>query len=472
MVTEGKIKALEELNRELEAVNKELESIFESSYDEIFVVDGQGIAIKVNSACERNYGLKATEIIGKSVFELEKMGIFTPSVTREVLEKKERVTLIQETKAGRHLLVTATPVFNQEGELIRVVCNSRDLTELLKLKEQLDEQEKLIKEYDHQLKEMKEKEAIYAEVIYRSKEMHRVIQLIERVASVDSTVLLLGESGVGKSLLAKKIHERSSRKKEKFYTLNCGAIPENLLESELFGYEEGSFSGARKGGKRGILELAHRGTLFLDEIGELPLNLQVKLLHVLQDKTFQRVGGTEDIVVDVRIIAATNKDLAQMVKEKRFREDLYYRLHVIPIEIPPLRKRREDIYPLLKFYLDSLNKKYNKNHQLDSKTVSILLDYSWPGNIRELENVVERLIVTAESPMITPEQLPAYIVKHERDLSMQEVSLKEWLEEKEKELIMRMYEKYGSSYKVAEVLKISQSSANRKIRKYVQASQY
>lgn len=470
MEKEGQIKALEELNKELEAVNKELESIFESSYDEIFVVDGQGIAIKVNSACERNYGLKATEIIGKSVFELEKMGIFTPSVTREVLAKKERITLVQETKAGRHLLVTATPVFNQEGELIRVVCNSRDLTELLTLKEQIDEQEKLIKEYNHQLKEIKEKEAIYTEVIYESKEMHRVIQLIEKVATVDSTVLLLGESGVGKSLLAQKIHERSSRKNEKFITLNCGAIPENLLESELFGYEEGSFSGARKGGKPGILELADRGTLFLDEIGELPLNLQVKLLHVLQDKTFQRIGGTEDIVVDVRIIAATNKDLEQMVKEKRFREDLYYRLHVIPIEIPPLRKRRKDIYPLLQFYVDKLNKKYNKNHQLDSKTVSILLDYAWPGNIRELENIVERLIVTADSPIIIPEQLPSHLLKTEQNEDVQDVSLKQWLEEKEKELITRMYDKYGSSYKVAEVLQISQSSANRKIRKYVQTS--
>lgn len=471
MEKEGQIKALEELNKELEAVNKELESIFESSYDEIFVVDGQGIAIKVNSACERNYGLKATEIIGKSVFELEKMGIFTPSVTREVLAKKERITLVQETKAGRHLLVTATPVFNQEGELIRVVCNSRDLTELLTLKEQIDEQEKLIKEYNHQLKEIKEKEAIYTEVIYESKEMHRVIQLIEKVATVDSTVLLLGESGVGKSLLAQKIHERSSRKNEKFITLNCGAIPENLLESELFGYEEGSFSGARKGGKPGILELADRGTLFLDEIGELPLNLQVKLLHVLQDKTFQRIGGTEDIVVDVRIIAATNKELEQMVKEKRFREDLYYRLHVIPIEIPPLRKRRKDIYPLLQFYVAKLNKKYNKNHQLDSKTVSILLDYAWPGNIRELENIVERLIVTADSPIIIPEQLPSHLLKTEQNEDVQDVSLKQWLEEKEKELITRMYDKYGSSYKVAEVLQISQSSANRKIRKYVQTSQ-
>lgn len=470
MTSNGQIKVLEQLNQELEALNKELESIFESSYDEIFVVDGNGIALRVNSACERNYGLKAAEIIGKSVFELEKTGIFTPSVTREVFEKKERVNLIQKTKAGRHLLVAANPVFNNEGELIRVVCNSRDLTEVLKLKKQLDEKEKLIKEYNDQLKEMKEKQekqATYTEVIYESTQMQKIVELIEKLALVDSTVLLLGESGVGKTLLAKKIHDRSSRKKEKFYKLNCGAIPENLIESELFGYEEGSFSGAKKGGKKGIIEYAHKGTLFLDEIGELPFNLQVKLLHVLQEKTFQRIGGTEDIAVDVRIIAATNKDLQEMVKEKRFREDLYYRLNVIPIDIPPLRERKEDIYPLIKYYLDKVNEKYNKYHDLDPRTISILLDYEWPGNIRELENMIERLIVTADEEVITPDQLPNHLFVEEATKNDNEdISLKEWLEVKEKEIIETMYNKYNSSYKVAEVLKISQSSANRKIRKY------
>lgn len=467
MTSNGQIKVLEQLNQELEELNKELESIFESSYDEIFVVDAKGIALKVNSACERNYGLKADEIIGKSVFELERIGIFTPSVTREVFKKKERVNKIQETKAGRHLLVTANPVFNNKGEVIRIVCNSRELTEVLKLKKQLDEKEKLIKEYNEQLNEMKEKQETYTEVIYKSIQMQKIVELIEKLALVDSNVLLLGESGVGKTLLAKKIHDRSSRKEEKFYKLNCGAIPENLIESELFGYEEGSFSGAKKGGKKGIIEYSHKGTLFLDEIGELALHLQVKLLHVLQEKTFQRIGGTQDIAVDVRIIAATNKDLQEMVKEKRFREDLYYRLNVIPINIPPLRERKEDIYPLIKYYLDKVNEKYHKYHGLDPKTISILLDYEWPGNIRELENMIERLIVTADEEVITLDQLPHHLFAEQAAKNNNEdISLKEWLEVKEKEIIETMYNKYNSSYKVAEVLKISQSSANRKIRKY------
>ena len=288
---------------------------------------------------------------------------------------------------------------------------------------------------------------------------------------VDSTVLIVGESGVGKTLLAQKIHERSARKHEKLYKLNCGAIPESLIESELFGYEEGSFSGARKGGKKGILEQAHKGTLFLDEIGELPLHLQVKLLHILQDRTFQRIGGTRDIVVDVRIIAATNKDLGQMVKEKRFREDLYYRLHVLPIEIPPLRARKEDIYPLIIFFLNKFNQKYNSSYELDPRTISILLDYAWPGNIRELENVIERLIVTADSQVITPELLPTNLFTEQNSKQVKEMSLKDCLEEREKEIILTMYAKYKSSYKVAEILKISQSSANRKIRKYLKVSQ-
>lgn len=467
MTSNGQIKVLEQLNQELEELNKELESIFESSYDEIFVVDAKGIALKVNSACERNYGLKADEIIGKSVFELERIGIFTPSVTREVFKKKERVNKIQETKAGRHLLVTANPVFNNKGEVIRIVCNSRELTEVLKLKKQLDEKEKLINEYNEQLNEMKEKQETYTEVIYESIQMQKIVELIEKLALVDSNVLLLGESGVGKTLLAKKIHDRSSRKEEKFYKLNCGAIPENLIESELFGYEEGSFSGAKKGGKKGIIEYSHKGTLFLDEIGELALHLQVKLLHVLQEKTFQRIGGTQDIAVDVRIIAATNKDLQEMVKEKRFREDLYYRLNVIPINIPPLRERKEDIYPLIKYYLDKVNEKYHKYHGLDPKIISILLDYEWPGNIRELENMIERLIVTADEEVITLDQLPHHLFAEQAAKNNNEdISLKEWLEVKEKEIIETMYNKYNSSYKVAEVLKISQSSANRKIRKY------
>lgn len=467
MTSNGQIKVLEQLNQELEELNKELESIFESSYDEIFVVDAKGIALKVNSACERNYGLKADEIIGKSVFELERIGIFTPSVTREVFKKKERVNKIQETKAGRHLLVTANPVFNNKGEVIRIVCNSRELTEVLKLKKQLDEKEKLINEYNEQLNEMKEKQETYTEVIYESIQMQKIVELIEKLALVDSNVLLLGESGVGKTLLAKKIHDRSSRKEEKFYKLNCGAIPENLIESELFGYEEGSFSGAKKGGKKGIIEYSHKGTLFLDEIGELALHLQVKLLHVLQEKTFQRIGGTQDIAVDVRIIAATNKDLQEMVKEKRFREDLYYRLNVIPINIPPLRERKEDIYPLIKYYLDKVNEKYHKYHGLDPKTISILLDYEWPGNIRELENMIERLIVTADEEVITLDQLPHHLFAEQAAKNNNEdISLKEWLEVKEKEIIETMYNKYNSSYKVAEVLKISQSSASRRIRKY------
>ena len=295
-----------------------------------------------------------------------------------------------------------------------------------------------------------------------------VIELIKLVAAVNSTVLIYGETGTGKSLAAHQIHLLSNRSEKPFVKINCGAIAYNLIESELFGYEPGTFTGARKEGKRGLIESANEGTFFLDEISELPLDQQVKLLQVLQDKKITRVGGTKPIELDVRFIAATNKDLEKMVIDKQFREDLFYRLNVVPIKIPPLRDRSEDIPLLIKHFL----KKYPSKN-FTSNALQCLCDYEWPGNVRELEYIVERLVVTTKKPLIGINDLPEKIVQFKTQhkigtsITIQEIlPLQAAIEETEKKLIEMALEKYKTASKVAEILKVNQSTISRKMQTY------
>ncbi|MBJ8007121.1 MULTISPECIES: sigma 54-interacting transcriptional regulator [Bacillus cereus group] len=446
---------------EKERMLMDLQDVFEYAFDEIFVTDDKGIVVRVNSMCERHYQLSAKELVGKHVQELQKEGIFYPSATLEVIEKKRPVELVQTTKSGEYLHVRTRPVFDDEGNLRRVISYSRDLTELYQLRQKVEEMDNQLKTYKKELRETYEHEGL----IFKSIAMQKIIETIKKVSVVDSTVLVLGETGVGKSRLVRHLHEVSHRKNESFYEINCAALPTNLIESELFGYSGGSFTGANREGKKGLLESAHKGTLFLDEIGEMPLEIQAKLLQVLQEKTFRPIGGRELKKVDVRIVAATNRDLSMMVKQGTFRKDLYYRLNVIPISIPPLRDRTEDILPLIYHYLQHFNKKYGRDVKLAPSTLQMFVGYPWEGNNREIENVIERIVITADD-FITVEDLP---------LSMQETtveqsgqSLYRMLEEVERNIILKAYKTYGSSYKVAEFLQISQSAATRKIKKFIE----
>ncbi|WP_242248427.1 sigma-54-dependent Fis family transcriptional regulator [Bacillus cereus group sp. BfR-BA-01523] len=446
---------------EKERVLMDLQDVFEYAFDEIFVTDDKGIVVRVNSMCERHYQLSAKELVGKHVKELQKEGIFYPSATLEVIEKKRPVELVQTTKSGEYLHVRTRPVFDDEGNLRRVISYSRDLTELYQLRQKVEEMDNQLKTYKKELRETYEHEGL----IFKSIAMQKIIETIKKVSVVDSTVLVLGETGVGKSRLVRHLHEVSHRKNESFYEINCAALPTNLIESELFGYSGGSFTGANREGKKGLLESAHKGTLFLDEIGEMPLEIQAKLLQVLQEKTFRPIGGRELKKVDVRIVAATNRDLSTMVKQGTFRKDLYYRLNVIPISIPPLRERTEDILPLIYHYLQHFNKKYGRDVKLAPSTLQMFVGYPWEGNNREIENVIERIVITADD-FVTVEDLP---------LSMQEAtveqsgqSLYRMLEEVERNIILKAYKTYGSSYKVAEFLRISQSAATRKIKKFIE----
>ncbi|HJV46931.1 MAG TPA: sigma 54-interacting transcriptional regulator [Bacillota bacterium] len=304
-------------------------------------------------------------------------------------------------------------------------------------------------------------------LIMESPSMQRILKIIQAISNVDSTVLLLGESGVGKSVIAEMIHQISNRSQNRFVSVNCGALPENLIEAELFGYEHGTFTGGRKGGATGLFEVAHGGTIFLDEIAELPYNLQAKLLNVLQEHTIRKVGSTESKKIHVRVIAATNKPLLQLVKEKKFREDLYYRLNVVPLTIPSLRERKEDIPYLMECFLSKYNKKYGRFKQLHPMVQHEFMEYYWPGNIRELENAIERLVVTDSHDMldkILPMQDEQREVEyHER---VEFMPLKKAKKKIEKELILKAYQVYGNTYKVAEVLEVDQSTIVKKMKEY------
>lgn len=469
------ISVLEKMTRELASVKElkdDLEAIFNSSYDEIFVIDGKGFVTKVNKISETYYGASTDEIIGQNVLELEKKGFFRPSVTKMVFEEKRRITSAQKTRSGKELIVTANPVFNEAGEITRVVVNSRDITELTNLRQKLTDTEKLAENYRNQIMRLQKEKISSDEVVAQSPQMKQLMDLVEKIAQVDSTVLITGESGVGKGIIAARIHKLSRRKPGPFITINCGAIPANLLESELFGYDPGAFTGARKEGKKGLIQLGDGGTVFLDEVADLPLNLQVKLLQVIQQRTLIRVGGSRQIGVDVRFIAATNRDIRQMVKDGSFREDLFYRLNVIPLTIQPLRYRTDDIMPLVEHFLGIFNGRYGISKKFSPEAREMLVKYHWPGNVREVENIVERLMVTTESSEILPAHLPDYIVNSvespgSRVYVLDICPLEEAVRQVEKQLLQKAYERFDNTYRMAEALKINQSTVVRKMKKYI-----
>jgi PAS domain S-box-containing protein len=458
------------LEKEYRDMSADLKAIFELSYDVLYVSDHKGNTLRVSSACEKLWGKKAHELVGRNVRDLEKLGVYSPSITRLVLETGEKVSTIQTTSTGKRLMVVGTPIKNEQGEIIRVVNASKDITEISQLKNKIEEMKKLIEGYKQELKELRQETEKENKIIFQSRKMAQVLDLAKRVAEVDSTILILGESGSGKEVIANFIHQKSLRKDKPFIKINCGAIPDNLLESELFGYSKGAFTGASREGKMGLFELANQGTLFLDEIGEMPINLQVKLLRVIQEQEITRIGGIKPIKVNVRIITATNKNLEEEVKKGAFREDLFYRINVIPIQIPPIRERKEDILALTLHFIDIYNHKY-----IDSKTFSpalleTLCNYDWPGNVRELQNMVERLMVISDEPDITERFLPESI-KNSKNQPPSKVKvydvmpLKECVELVEHQLLHMAKERYHTTVKIAEALGVNQSTISRKLNK-------
>lgn len=371
--------------------------------DGIYITDDEGITTYVNDAFLDLSGLTREQIIGKSVYDLRKYNVLPNSCCAKVIETKGPVSTINNYYKGQRCLVSGSPIFDESGNLKKTIAVIRDVSELDVLMKNITKEKNLFivnSEYDDF--NIKTKDTI-KEPINNNEKMKGIYNKAKKIARVDSTILILGETGVGKDFIATYIYNIGIRNKGKFVKINCGAVPEHLLESEFFGYEEGAFTGAQKGGKKGLFEEANGGVLYLDEIGDMPYTLQVKLLSAINDRMFYRIGGTVPVEFNARIIAATNVDLKQLVEEKKFRSDLYYRLNVITFVIPPLRQRKEDIIPLAQQFIEYYNNKYGKNCYFTTGCLENFLVYEWPGNIRELKNIIERLILMTDEVSIDKE---------------------------------------------------------------------
>jgi PAS domain S-box-containing protein len=441
---------------------KQMETIIEFSTDGIYVVDKEGKTLMVNSAYEEITGFRREELIGRHMEHLVKQGYIDQSVSLLVLKEKKCISILQKIGGKKDVIVTGNPVFNQQGEIEMIVTSVRDISHLIKMKTEL-EKAKSFSEMSHNRYTFSI-DGSDEKIIFLSDPMKRIIEKVKQIAPYPTSVLLTGPSGVGKEVIANLIHNLSSRKDKPFIKVNCGAIPETLLESELFGYEKGAFTGARQDGKIGLLELADHGTIMLDEVGEMPLALQVKLLRVLQEKQIQRIGGHKVINLDIRIIAATNQNLKELISQGKFREDLYYRLQVIEMYIPPLVERPEDIEPLLDHYFSFYCKLYRINKHLSPHAKEILKHYHWPGNVRELKNLMENMVVSVPAQLIESHDLPLHI--YEQTNSGTCLTLKQRVEQFEKRIIEEAMQKHSTIRRAAEQLGIDHSTLVKKLKKW------
>lgn len=449
--------------KQVKALNLELDAIFESSFDGIWLADGNGKALKLNKANEKIFGLPRNQLVGKYPSDLLEEGVYSRSIILRAIERKDTVTATSTTKDGKTVIATSTPVFDDNDSISLVVTNIRDVTQIADLQSQLERMKGLTQLYQNKLQEVELKK----EFIYQSNKMSEIVSLALRLAEVDCSVLITGPSGVGKELVADIIHSNSDRKEGPFIKVNCGAIPENLLESELFGYESGAFSGANRAGKLGFFTLAHKGTLLLDEIGELPLHMQVKLLRAVQDKNITRVGGTKPIKVDVRILAATNRNLEDMIANNEFRADLYYRLNVASISIPALNKRRDDIQPLVEHFLGLFNNKYHKNIKVTNDVIDFWCQFDWSGNVRHLENTIERVVITAQDQVVTTHDIVGDVkASSTTEGTEKNIPLRQAVERTERRLITRVFQQFKTTREMAKELDVHQSTLIRKAAKY------
>ncbi|MEN1967170.1 sigma 54-interacting transcriptional regulator [Lentibacillus sp. N15] len=469
-VSNGGLTRLIEERKDLERL---IDTIVENSLDVIYITDRDGNTLNVSSRIENFFGFPKEDFIGKNVIEFVKNGKFNESMTLRVLKKRKIINSIAGIDSLK--LKTAIPVVDETGEIYKVVTFVRNITELNKTYNELNNARKLKKRYKKELDNIKRHD-----IIIKSKKLSEVYETADRIANVDATILILGETGVGKDLLANYIYRMGDRcEKGRLIKVNCGAIPYDLLESELFGYEAGAFTGAKQTGKTGMFELAHQGVLFLDEVGELPLALQVKLLRVIQEKQIQRVGSTKSKKIDVRLITATNRNLKNMVETGGFREDLYYRLNVVPITVPPLRERREEILPLVQSFIHKMNKRYELNKSFSKELKEFFYQYAWPGNVRELSNLVERLILTIPHHVIDRKDLPQEyqsieltpecllnVHNGEQVKNPRIKPLRTALEEAERDILASAVKKFDSTYKIAKALETSQTTIVRKLKKY------
>lgn len=460
--------------------------IIDNIEEEIFITDEYGFIQFLNPYAEKVCGVKLSEVIGWHVDDLEKKGIISSSISKEVFRLHKTCNRMMELHTGDTVMATGIPLYGKDGRLAYVLATSKNAAELRNLLSHLEELTGELDKKESKINELSNIIIAQGNYVMESSEMQSVLRNIMKVATTDATVLVEGESGTGKEVVADLIHKFSSRSSEVFVKINCANIPENLLESEFFGYEPGAFTGASRQGKIGKIEMANGGTLFLDELGEMPLSLQAKILEVLQEKEFVRVGGGKQIAVDVRFIAATNRDLLAMVKEGTFRRDLYYRLNVIKINLPPLRHRFDDIEPLSLSFLQKYNARFGKSKVLAPSAISFFQRYDWPGNVRELMHLIERLVIVCDNDVISifdveanlnQETLPVseefqvpaenyFELEKEKEKEKEPMSLKDAKHELEITMVRNAYEQYHSSYKVAELLDISQAAVMKILKRH------
>ncbi len=467
-VLKEKLAAAEEKARLLEDEKMTALILGDAIEDGICIVDPKGIVISINQAYTEITGITEEEIVGRSIKDMLDQGAFSNAVSYEVLEKKQKVSAMATVRKGnKQVLLVGAPFLDRNNNVVKVITVMRNLTELVRLKEELEQAERQKRKYKEELNSLK-RERVSNDFVGKAPSILRVKELIDHVAQTDATVLITGETGVGKEVVAREIYKKSNRKDKAYVKVNCSAIPENLLESELFGYVKGSFTGADKKDKKGLFETADQGTILLDEIGEMPMKLQTKLLRVLQERELTRVGGTESIKIDVRVIVSTNEKLEELIKQNRFRADLYYRLNVFPIQLPALRERTQDIPDIAAAFLSKFNRMYGKNKQFGNSAITSLIKYNWPGNVRELENIVERMVIISPHKVLNSEDVEAIVYIGDKNtagvksFNIGETSLKEAVRIYEKEILERVLAEYGSSYAAAEVLKTTQPTIVRK----------
>lgn len=469
---------IDELEKQISYLNKQqylYNEMLNKLEEGIYITDEEGTTLFVNDAFVNLSGLSRSTLIGKTVYELRDRNILPNSCCSKVIEIKKPYSTINNYYEGQKCLVSGSPITDSDGNLTRVISVIRDVSELDMLMKNIAKEKTLGLSYSKIIESNKNIKDHDELVISNNLEMKSIYKKAKRLANVDSTVLILGETGVGKDFLASYIHAMSERsKKGDLIKINCGAIPEHLIESELFGYEEGAFTGAQKGGKKGLFEEANNGTLFLDEIGDMPYTLQVKLLNAINDRKFYRIGGNKPVNFNARIIAATNANLEKYVKEKKFREDLYYRLNVVTLRIPSIRNRKEDIIPLTQQFLEYYNNRYRRNYFFSPECIEKFLMYSWPGNIREMKNLIERLVLLSEDICISSDLFMEQITSNDGDGSLSGdffikdngISLKEKMDQYEKAIIERTLITTKTLKEAAKKLDVDISTIVRKKQKY------
>lgn len=452
----------EEYKNYLMSLSKEyFLAILENCFTEIFVADDQGKITYINPACVRHYGLTSQEMVGRMATEIcREKNLWEPYTYQDVMAYGK--TLVTENRykiINQNLLSISVPVFDEENKIEMMVSSTQDHFNKYDITYRANNQT-----IENKIEDQEK------EIIGKSQSFQYCRNLLDDSAKTDANILLLGESGTGKSVLANYVHRKSKRKDKVFMSINCGAIPENLLESELFGYAPNAFTGASPKGKVGVLERVDGGTLFLDEIGEMPFGMQVKILDVLENKRFIPVGSNDIQFTDVRIIAATNQNILKLVREKYFRADLYYRLNTIKVTVPSLKDRKEDMMLLIRRFLHIFNKKYQKNSVLSNEVSYLMTIYDWPGNIRQLKNCIERMVILSKHQVVDSDLFHNYL-KDEEDYSIDfDIKIPNYenaMEEAERKLIIWAYSNHKTSRKIAEVIGVSQTKANNLIRKYI-----